>query len=62
MYMCLVLFVVSKIPDSTELLSCLVEMGVEYYLACIKNYISNYQYILFIRCKLLSDTNRYVRM
>ena len=29
--MCLVLFVVSKILDSSELL-CLLEMGVEYYL------------------------------
>ena len=35
-YMCLVLFVVSKIPDSSELL-CLLEMGVEYYLVCIKS-------------------------
>ena len=43
-YMCLVLFVVSKIPDSSELL-CLLEMGVEDYLVCIKYYISNYQYI-----------------
>ena len=32
MCMCLVLFVVSKILDSSELLSCLLEMGVEYYL------------------------------
>ena len=31
-YMCLVLFVVGKILDSSELLSCLLEMGVEYYL------------------------------
>ena len=31
MYMCLVLFVVSKIFDSRKL-SCLQEMGVEYYL------------------------------
>ena len=30
-FMCLVLFVVSKILDSSELL-CLLEMGVEYYL------------------------------
>ena len=32
--MCLVLFAVSKILDSTrsELLSCLLEIGVEYYL------------------------------
>ena len=30
--MSLVLFVVSKILDSSELLSCLLEMGVEYYL------------------------------
>ena len=30
--MCLVLLVVSKILDSSELLLCLVEMGVEYYL------------------------------
>ena len=36
MYMCLVLFVVSKILDSSELLSCLLEMGVEYYLVCIR--------------------------
>ena len=35
-YMCLILFVVSKIPDSSELLSCLLEMGVEYYLVCIR--------------------------
>ena len=34
--MCLVLFVVSKILDSSELLSCLLEMGVEYYLVCIR--------------------------
>ena len=32
MCMCLVLFVVSKILDSSELLSCLLEMGVEYHL------------------------------
>ena len=36
MYMCLVLIVVSKILDSSELLSCLLEMGVEYYLVCIR--------------------------
>ena len=36
MYMCLVLFVVSKILDSSELLSCLLEMGVEYYLVCFR--------------------------
>ena len=36
MCMCLVLFVVSKILDSSELLSCLLEMGVEYYLVCIR--------------------------
>ena len=41
MSVCLVLFVMSKILDSSELLSCLREMGVEYYLVCIK-YISNY--------------------
>ena len=35
MYMCLVLFVVSKILDSSELLSCLLEMVVEYYLVCM---------------------------
>ena len=56
--MCLVLFVVSKILDSSELLSCLLELGVEYYLVCIKYYIStfdifslldvNYQPILLI--------------
>ena len=34
--MCLVLSVVSKILDSSELLSCPVEMGVEYYLVCIR--------------------------
>ena len=34
--MCLVLFVVSKILDSSELLSCLLERGKEYYLVCIK--------------------------
>ena len=34
--MCLVLFVVSKIIDPSELLSCLLEMGVEYYLVCIR--------------------------
>ena len=34
--MCLVLFVVSKILDSSELLSCLLEMGVEYYLVCVR--------------------------
>ena len=36
MYMCLVLFVVSKILDSSEILSRLLEMGVEYYLVCIR--------------------------
>ena len=36
MYMCLVLFVVSKILYSSDLLSCLLEMGVEYYLICIR--------------------------
>ena len=35
-YIYLVLFVVSKILDSSELLSCLLEMGVEYYLVCIR--------------------------
>ena len=34
--MYLVLFVVSKILDSSELLSCLLEMGAEYYLVCIR--------------------------
>ena len=34
--MCLVLLVVSKILASSELLSCLLEMGVEYYLVCIR--------------------------
>ena len=34
--MYLVLFVVSKILDSSELLSCLLEMGVEYYLVCVR--------------------------
>ena len=36
MCMCLVLFVVSKILDSSELLSCPLEMGVEYFLVCIR--------------------------
>ena len=31
-YMCLVLSVLGKILDLSELLSCLLEMGVEYYL------------------------------
>ena len=31
-----VLFVVSKILDSSDLLSCTLEMGVEYYIVCIK--------------------------
>ena len=41
-YVRLVLFV-SKIIDSSELLSylLLIEMGVEYCLVCIKYYISN---------------------
>ena len=34
--MCLVLFVASKILDSSEFLSCLLEMSVEYYLVCIR--------------------------
>ena len=40
MCVCLVLFVVSKILDSSELLSCLpvLEMGVEYYLVRIRVY------------------------
>ena len=36
MCMCLVLFVVSKILDSSELLSCLLERGVACYLVCIR--------------------------
>ena len=36
MCMCLVLFVVSKILYSSELLSCLLEMGVEYCLVCTR--------------------------
>ena len=36
MYMCLVLFVVSEILDSSELLPCLLEIGVENYLVCIR--------------------------
>ena len=36
LYMCLVLLVVSKIRDSSELLSYLLEMGIEYYLECIR--------------------------
>ena len=35
MHTCLVLFLVSKILDSSELL-CLLEMGVKYYLVCIR--------------------------
>ena len=35
-YLCVVLFVVSKILDSSRLLSCPLEMGVEYYLVCIR--------------------------
>ena len=35
-YMCLVLFVVSKILDLSGILSRLLEMGVEYYLVCIR--------------------------
>ena len=34
-YMCLVLSVLGKILDSNELLSCLLEMGVEYYLCMV---------------------------
>ena len=36
MYMCLVLFVASKILDSSDLLSCTLEMDIEYYIVCIK--------------------------
>ena len=36
MIICPVLFVVSKILDSSELFSCLLETGVEYYLACFR--------------------------
>ena len=36
MYMCMVFFVVSKILDSSELISCRSEMGVEYYLVCTR--------------------------
>ena len=36
MHMCLVLFVVSKILNSSDLLSCLLEIGVEYYMECMK--------------------------
>ena len=43
--MCLVLFVVSEIHDSSELLSCLLEMDVEYFLVCIKYDISNCEYM-----------------
>ena len=35
MYMCLVLFVVSKILDSSEL-SCILETGMEHYLVCVR--------------------------
>ena len=34
--MCLVLFIVRKALDSSELLSCLLEMGLEYHLVCIR--------------------------
>ena len=34
--MCPVLFVVSKILDSSELLSCLLERGKEDYLVCMR--------------------------
>ena len=43
--MCLVLFVVSEIHDSSELLSRLLEMDVEYFLVCIKYDISNCEYM-----------------
>ena len=36
MCVCVVLFVASKTFDKSELLSCLLEMGVEYYLVCIR--------------------------
>ena len=36
-YLCLVLSVLGKILDSSELLSCLLEMGVEYYLVSEKD-------------------------
>ena len=35
MCMCLVLFVVTKVLDPSELL-CLLEMSVEYYLVCVR--------------------------
>ena len=34
--MCLVLLVVRNMLDSSELSSCLLEMGEEYYLVCIR--------------------------
>ena len=37
-YLCVVLFVMSKILDSSRLLSCPLEMGVEYYLVCTSKY------------------------
>ena len=48
MCMCLVLFVVSEIPESSRLLSCffLYEIRIEYnYLVRIKYYSNNYKYI-----------------
>ena len=36
MCVCLVVFAVSKILDSSELLSCLLEIGVEHSRVCIK--------------------------
>ena len=35
-YVCLVLFAVSKMLDSRELLSCLLEIGIGYCLVCIR--------------------------
>ena len=36
MCICVWYCLVSKILDSSELLSCLLEIGVEYYLVCIR--------------------------
>ena len=55
MCMCLLLFVVSKILDSSELL-CPLEMGVEYYLVCIKYYIMS----VIINTFSLLDVNYYL--
>ena len=57
MCMCLVLFVVSEIPESSRLLSCFfctrLELSVIYYLVCIKYYSNNYKYLVhLVYCSL----------